>query len=338
MESLQDNDESLWWILENYADSPQRKELGKVCSNPSCPLKQQQESSELLKVAWTKRLFGLVQCSLCDLCYDEFAFRCLCCWLPTAWCDIKSLRSQYRTGCTIFEYTKICTPQNWKEFFQPLLQQSQSQSSTDNLLANISTHITEDAEKGLFVTPSLQDLYHALQLAPEKIKVIIIGQDPYKNPGQANGLAFSVNQGIRVPPSLTNIHREVENSGFQVQNPGQGDLSKWVQQGILLLNAALTTTIGTSGAHSEHWAPFTNLLMEYVLRTAQQRKQLIVGILWGRYAQSHAYLFDQYGHPHIQSAHPSPLSAHRGFVGSKPFAKVNDILKHYNREPVDWSL
>ena len=338
MESLQDDDSSVTlWITEHDTDTNILN-----CSNPSCPLKSPQQNQEEdskvldLKILWTKRLFGIRECALCNLCYEKFAFPCLCRWLPAAWCDMKSLSSQYRTGCTLFEYTKICAPEHWKEFFQPLLVPSQSESNS--LLAKISTRITEDADKGLYVTPALQDLYNALDISPEKIKVIILSQDPYKNPGQANGLAFSVNSGIRVPPSLTNIHTEVQNSGFQISRPCHGDLTKWVRQGILLLNAALTTTIGSSGAHSDHWAPFTNLLMEYVLKTAQQRNQLIVGILWGRYAQSHAYLFDQYGHPYIQSAHPSPLSAHRGFIGSKPFEKVNDILKQYNREPVDWSL
>lgn len=332
MESVDLSKESMWTQKMIRKDTLPRNDsnlLGgqqkRLCSNPSC------SSQKNRPIAWTKRLYGLSNCSLCNLCFDAWEHECLSLWLPNAWCEVKGLCSQYRGGCTILEYTKLCSPRGWDDFFQPLIRDS-------SVLHEISDRVMTDADNGFFVTPPLQDMYKCMHTQPDRIKVIILGQDPYKNPGQANGIAFSVNYGIRVPPTLTNIHSEVGKCGFKVPLPAHGDLGNWVQQGVFLLNAALTTTIGTSGAHSDTWAPFTELLMNYVLKSAQQRNQVIVGVLWGKRAQNHSHLFQRYGHPYVQSAHPSPLSAHRGFSGSRPFSRVNEILRQYGKDPVDWSV
>ena len=166
----------------------------------------------------------------------------------------------------------------------------------------------------------------------EDVKVVIIGQDPYHGVGQANGLCFSVAPGIRKPPSLLNIFKELE-SDIGKPIPESGDLSGWADQGVLLLNATLTVRAATPGAHqNQGWEQFTDAVIELI----NHAKKDVVFILWGAYAQKKGSLIDAHRHHIIASAHPSPFAAHRGFFGSKPFSRTNTYLISKGLLPVQW--
>ncbi len=179
--------------------------------------------------------------------------------------------------------------------------------------------------------PPRELIFSSLQVEPTKIKVVILGQDPYPNPVQANGLAFSVSPHyVKYPPSLRNILAEYE-SDLSFPTPVNGDLSPWVGEGVLLLNTILTCRPGESLSHSEiGWQEFTRAILESCITSST------VGILWGSHAQKYRGLFaPEYV---IESPHPSPLSAYRGFFGSKPFTRSNTLLRSIGREPIDWTL
>lgn len=166
----------------------------------------------------------------------------------------------------------------------------------------------------------------------EKLKVVILGQDPYHTPGVANGLAFSANEGKRVPPSLQNIYKEL-NSDLGVPIPKTPDLTRWAEQGVLLLNATLTVRSGQAGSHQgKGWETFT----DNVIKLISDRKEHVVFILWGAYAQKKEILIDENKHLVIKSAHPSPFSADRGFFGSKPFSRTNHFLERNGEKPINW--
>jgi len=163
-------------------------------------------------------------------------------------------------------------------------------------------------------------------------RVVIIGQDPYHGPGQANGLSFSVNDGVRHPPSLQNIFKEI-NSDLGIQPPESGNLERWANQGVLLLNATLTVRASSAGSHqNKGWEQFTDAVIKLINDT----KQNIVFILWGAYAQKKGGVIDKSKHFVITSPHPSPFSAHNGFFGSKPFSKTNDYLVKQGLRPINW--
>jgi uracil-DNA glycosylase len=185
------------------------------------------------------------------------------------------------------------------------------------------------------VTPNLNQVMRAFETGPSKIKVVLIGQDPYPTKGDAIGLAFAMNPGAKMPRSLVNIVKELE-SDLGIQTQAQVDLSKWVDQGVLLLNRTLTTQIGQAGAHSKlGWDGFTKAAL---IELAKRNK--LVFILWGSPAISLGREVAQgaLNCRLIESVHPSPLSAYRGFFGSKPFSKTNEHLVALGLEPVDWSL
>lgn len=166
----------------------------------------------------------------------------------------------------------------------------------------------------------------------ENLKVVILGQDPYHGPGQAHGLCFSVNDGIPFPPSLRNIFKEL-NGDIGKEIPTSGNLTEWAKQGVLLLNATLTVRAGQAGSHQKRgWEEFTNA----VISTISDNKENIVFILWGNYAISKRKLIDESKHFLLTSVHPSPLSASRGFFGTKPFSKTNEYLQSKNLEPIIW--
>jgi uracil-DNA glycosylase len=166
----------------------------------------------------------------------------------------------------------------------------------------------------------------------ENVKVVIIGQDPYHGAGQANGLCFSVANGIRKPPSLMNIFKEL-NTDLGIPIPEDGDLSKWAQQGVLLLNATLTVRASTPGSHQNRgWEQFTDAVIDVINRESDN----MVFILWGAYAQKKGSLIDRERHYVIESAHPSPFAAYRGFFGSKPFSQANAYLTRKGKDPIDW--
>lgn len=181
------------------------------------------------------------------------------------------------------------------------------------------------------VYPSMYDIFNSLKMtAYEDVKVVIIGQDPYHQPGQAHGLAFSVKKGVRIPPSLVNIYKEIEND-LGITPPDHGCLTEWAQRGVLLLNAVLTVREGEANSHRNRgWEIFT----DRVISILNEREEPVVFILWGNNARSKKKLITGKQHHVIEGVHPSPLSAHRGFFGGKFFSKANSFLK----EPVDWCI
>jgi uracil-DNA glycosylase len=191
-------------------------------------------------------------------------------------------------------------------------------------------------EREIFeIYPEKEDVFRAFIETPfEKVKVVILGQDPYHGKGQAHGLAFSVKDGVATPPSLKNIFQEL-NSDIGVESPNSGDLTKWANRGVFLLNTVLTVREGQANSHRDRgWEEFT----DSVIHTISKEKEGIVFILWGRPAQSKANLIDSTKHHIIQAPHPSPLSAFRGFFDSKPFSETNRYLKNRGDVPINWDL
>lgn len=177
-------------------------------------------------------------------------------------------------------------------------------------------------------------IFNAFNVCPfDRVKAVIIGQDPYHGPGQAHGLCFSVRSGVDYPPSLVNIFREIE-SDLGIRIKFSGDLTRWASQGVLLLNATLTVRARQAGSHQRRgWEEFT----DYVIRVLNSEKQNLVFFLWGAYAQKKGESIDRSRHLVLESVHPSPLSASRGFFGNRHFSKCNDYLNKNGIEPVDWS-
>ena len=187
--------------------------------------------------------------------------------------------------------------------------------------------------KSQTVYPPGKEIFRAFDFCPfEGIKVVIIGQDPYHGPGQANGLCFSVRDGVRMPPSLVNIFKEVKRDlGKEI--PSSGNLERWASQGVLLLNATLTVRASSPGSHqSKGWETFT----DEVIRKVSDEKSGIVFLLWGAYAQKKGEIINRTKHCVLMSAHPSPFSADRGFFGNKHFSKANEYLKSKGLEEIDW--
>ncbi len=196
------------------------------------------------------------------------------------------------------------------------------------------TKFVEDEYANHNVFPEKKDIYNALKLVPpDKVKVVILGQDPYINKGQAHGLSFSVQDGVAIPPSLRNIYKELE-SDLAIAPAVSGNLTKWAEQGVLLLNTTLTVRGGSSNSHQgKGWGLFTDSIIKYL-----GNKEHIVFILWGKNAQAKAKLVNQDKNLVLMAAHPSPLSATRGFFGCKHFSKTNEYLRNNNIEAVDWQL
>lgn len=185
------------------------------------------------------------------------------------------------------------------------------------------------------VYPPHEEVFAALHLTPfAAVKVVILGQDPYHGPGQAHGLCFSVNPGVRQPPSLVNIFKELE-SDLGIEAASGGDLRPWARQGVLLLNTTLTVRAHQAASHQgQGWETFT----DEVIRAVGAKTEPVVFILWGSHARKKKALVDQRLHTIIESPHPSPLSAHRGFFGSRPFSAANAALEAAGRAPIDWRL
>jgi uracil-DNA glycosylase len=185
------------------------------------------------------------------------------------------------------------------------------------------------------VFPPRDEVFAALHLTPfAEVKAVILGQDPYHGPGQAHGLCFSVRHGVRPPPSLQNIFKELE-ADLGLSPPDHGCLDAWARQGVLLLNASLTVRAGRAASHQgKGWETFT----DEVLRAVNTKPERVVFILWGASARRKRTLIDTSRHVIIESAHPSPLSASNGFFGSRPFSRANAALVEAGREPIDWAL
>ena len=180
--------------------------------------------------------------------------------------------------------------------------------------------------------PPKNQIFRAIELTPfEEVKVVIIGQDPYHNDNQANGLCFSVSDKVKAPPSLKNIFKELEDDlGIKKTS---NELEMWAKQGVLLLNATLTVRAHEANSHKDlGWEQFT----DFIIKEISDKKENVVVVLWGAFAQKKAGLIDASKHFIIQSAHPSPFSVHKGFFGSRPFSKINQFLEEKGKEPINW--
>jgi uracil-DNA glycosylase len=212
-----------------------------------------------------------------------------------------------------------------------------SEEFDKDYMIQLKKFLQHEKEAGKTIYPKGSDIFNAFNKTPfDKVKVVVIGQDPYHGPNQAHGLSFSVQKGVRVPPSLQNIYKELSTDipGFKI--PQTGDLTEWAEQGVLLLNATLTVSAGLAGSHQKKgWEIFTDM----VIKTISDKKEGVVFILWGSYAQSKALLIDGSKHLIIKSTHPSPLAvSHGGFFGSKPFSKTNAYLEKAGKKPIDWQI
>ena len=185
------------------------------------------------------------------------------------------------------------------------------------------------------IYPPMGDIFNALKITPpEKVKAVILGQDPYHNEGQAMGLSFSVPVGQKLPPSLVNIYKELQ-SDLGINPVSNGDLTKWAKEGVLLLNTVLTVRAGNANSHAKKgW----EILTDSIIKKLSDNYTNIAFVLWGNNARSKKALIDKSKHYIVESAHPSPLSAYAGFFGSKPFSKVNDYLTSCNKTIIDWDL
>ncbi|AYA35683.1 uracil-DNA glycosylase [Hymenobacter oligotrophus] len=212
-------------------------------------------------------------------------------------------------------WRKVLQPEFEKPYFQELIQFVKQEYQTQT------------------VYPAGGQIFHAFDACPfDRVKVVILGQDPYHGKGQAHGLAFSVQFGVRSPPSLVNVFKELE-SDLGMPRPDNGNLDRWAQQGVLLLNATLTVRASTPGSHQKKgWEEFTDA----VIRIISEQKEHVVFVLWGAYAQKKAELIDSRKHLVLKAAHPSPYAADKGFFGSKPFSKTNAYLQQQGLEPIQW--
>ncbi|KQN35179.1 uracil-DNA glycosylase [Pedobacter sp. Leaf41] len=203
-------------------------------------------------------------------------------------------------------------------------------------MINLKSFLKAEKDAGVNIYPKNADIFNALNTTPfDKVKVVILGQDPYHGAGQAHGLSFSVQRGVSVPPSLKNIYKELENDIEGFKAPNHGHLTHWAEQGVLLLNSTLTVRASTPGSHQNRgWEVFT----DEIIKAISQKLEHVVFLLWGKYAQQKATLIDQKKHYVLTSAHPSPFSAHTGFLGSRPFSKTNQLLIQNNLKPIDWNL
>ncbi len=221
-----------------------------------------------------------------------------------------------------FEIDDSWLPYLSSEFKRPYMQQ-------------LGTYLQGRMSEGISVFPAGDQYLAALKATPlSQVKVVILGQDPYHGPNQAHGLSFSVPVGERIPPSLLNIYKELQ-SDLQIPMAAHGYLHHWAEQGVLLLNSVLTVEAGNAGAHQGlGWEQFTDV----VIATVNDACEHVVFMLWGSYAQKKGINIDRHKHLVLQAPHPSPLSAHRGFLGCKHFSKANAYLQQHGATPIDWAL
>ncbi|MGI6680143.1 MAG: uracil-DNA glycosylase [Bdellovibrionota bacterium] len=200
---------------------------------------------------------------------------------------------------------------------------------------NIISFIESERKKGKIIYPSNKDIFNAFSYTPfSDIKVVIIGQDPYHGEGQAHGLSFSVKDGVPFPPSLQNIFKELYDD-VGISTPKSGSLVKWAKEGVLLLNAVLSVEASKPASHQNiGWETFT----DFVISKINEEKEGVVFILWGGFAKKKCAKIDETKHFILEAPHPSPLSCYRGFFGSKPFSKTNEILRKLGKKEIDWSL
>lgn len=215
-------------------------------------------------------------------------------------------------------WTQLLGPEKKKPYFKSIQEQLQTLSA-----------------QGETIFPPKDKIFHAFQVTPyADIKVVILGQDPYHGPGQAHGLSFSVPEPITQPPSLKNIFKALSND-LDIDPPQHGNLIKWAQQGVLLLNTVLTVSKGRPQSHGQiGWQSFTDAVITYI----NDHSEAVVFMLWGAHAQKKKVFINNPNHKVLESVHPSPLSAHRGFLGCKHFSQANAWLTKHRRTPIDWAL
>lgn len=217
---------------------------------------------------------------------------------------------------------------SWQSFFDFQIQQ--------DYFKEINDFIKKEREKGKEIYPPENDIFNAFNYcSKEKIKVVILGQDPYHGSGQAHGLAFSVRPSVKTPPSLINIYKELQSDISGFEKPNHGYLKQWAEQGVLLLNTALTVEAAKPGSHSDiGWHIFT----DHVIKHINENLNNLVFVLWGAHAQSKIPLININKHIILKSPHPSPFSAHRGFLGNQHFSKINEHLTQHNIAKINWKL
>ncbi|MEW6574803.1 uracil-DNA glycosylase [Sphingorhabdus sp.] len=221
----------------------------------------------------------------------------------------------------------IALHQSWKA---PLLPEFEA-----DYMAQLRAFLIAEKAAGKHIFPKGGEWFRAMDLTPlDKVRVVILGQDPYHGPGQAHGLCFSVKPGVRPPPSLVNIYKELQ-SDLGIERPRHGFLEHWANQGVLLLNSVLTVEMAKAASHQgKGWERFTDA----VIRLVNAKDDPVVFLLWGAYAQKKAAFVDTSKHLVLKAAHPSPLSAHNGFLGCRHFSKCNAFLESKGLAPIDWAL
>lgn len=203
-------------------------------------------------------------------------------------------------------------------------------------MKNLKAFLLQEKETGKTVYPKGADIFAAFNHTPfDQVEVVILGQDPYHGEGQAHGLSFSVQKGVATPPSLKNIYKELETDIEGFKTPDHGNLTQWADEGVLLLNASLTVRAHEPGSHQgKGWEAFT----DQAISQLSDKKDGLVFLLWGKFAQQKAALIDEKRHTILKSAHPSPFSAYTGFFGSKHFSKTNEILIAKGKKPINWQI
>jgi uracil-DNA glycosylase len=221
----------------------------------------------------------------------------------------------------------------------PVIEESWKKVLVDEFSADyfkaLKAFLLSEKKSGMVVYPGGKDIFAAFNHTPfEKVKVVLLGQDPYHGAGQAHGLSFSVPEGVKPPPSLVNMFKELKMEyGYDI--PRNGNLEKWARQGVLLLNAMLSVRAGVAGSHqNKGWEPFTDA----VIRELSEKRRGLVFLLWGKYAQAKERLIDSSKHFVLKAPHPSPFSADSGFFGCGHFKKANEILKQEGKEEIDWQI
>ncbi len=217
--------------------------------------------------------------------------------------------------------------ESWKEVLKEEFEKTYFQ--------HIITFLRTEKALGKIIYPPGPLIFNAFKQTPfDKVEVVLLGQDPYHNKGQAHGLCFSVPDGVPKPPSLVNIFKELKND-LGIEIPESGNLTKWAQQGLLLLNASLTVRQNEPGSHAQTgWLQFT----DNVIKKISEQKEGIVFLLWGKFAQEKQSLIDETKHYVLKAAHPSPYSANNGFFGCKHFSKTNELLMQQHKTPIDWKI
>ena len=218
--------------------------------------------------------------------------------------------------------------ESWKEILHPEFEKE--------YMKRLKTFLQEEQAKGHILYPPSMLIFNAFEHTPfDKVKVVLLGQDPYHGPKQAHGLSFSVQKGVQYPPSLQNIFKELLVDIEDFKYPTSGDLTNWADQGVLLLNATLTVEANKAGSHQKKgWEQFTDKVIEEL----SNKKTGLIFLLWGKYAQAKGELIDSTKHFVLKAPHPSPFSAHSGFFGCEHFSKTNELLQKQNLNPINWQV